>query len=53
VLAAINGKEEPLIKISEVREVLSIMEAAFESSETNQSSGSGSSYRTPAGCGAN
>lgn len=37
VLAAINGKEEPLIKISEVREVLSIMEAAFESSETNQS----------------
>ncbi|MFQ7233712.1 MAG: Gfo/Idh/MocA family protein [Enterococcus hulanensis] len=36
VVAAINGQEEQLIKNSEVREVLSIMEAAFESSETNQ-----------------
>ncbi|MDO7872410.1 MAG: Gfo/Idh/MocA family protein [Enterococcus casseliflavus] len=37
VVAAIEGKEEPLIKIAEVREVLRIMEAAVQSSETNQS----------------
>ncbi|MBU3101136.1 MULTISPECIES: Gfo/Idh/MocA family protein [Clostridium] len=32
----INGKEELKIKIPEVRKVLSVMEAAFESSETNK-----------------
>lgn len=37
VLDVLNGKAEPLIKNAEVREVLSIMEAAFKSSETNQS----------------
>ena len=37
VVAAVNGREEPLIKVSEVREVLSIMEAIFQSSEMNQS----------------
>jgi scyllo-inositol 2-dehydrogenase (NADP+) len=37
VVDVLNGNAEPLIKKSEVREVLSIMEAAFKSSETNQS----------------
>ena len=37
VHGVLNGKEESKIKIPEVRRVLSVMEAAWESSRTNKS----------------
>lgn len=36
VVDVLNGKAESLIKISEVRRVLSVMEAAWKSAETNE-----------------